>query len=108
MNDPVDCQLVKVVGEFDTSEEAREFQLTDRECEKDYNSFLVEYHKDPELLERLNQAKGTPGFLGYSHRFNQCTEEIARVLDSWHDTKTEDMTEINELVMKHAERKKKQ
>ena len=42
MQDPLDNHLVKVVGIFDMSEDAIEFQQEDRECEKDYNSFLCQ------------------------------------------------------------------
>lgn len=35
--------------------------------------------------------------------FNECAEQIAKLLDAWFDTDTQDMTLINELIEKHIE-----
>ena len=44
----------------------------------------------------------------YIEGFNECAEQIAKLLDAWFDTDTQDMTLINELIEKHLERKRKQ
>ena len=41
----------------------------------------------------------------YIERFNECAEQLAKILDAWFDTNTQDMTLINELIEKHIERK---
>ena len=41
----------------------------------------------------------------YIERFNECAEQVAKTLDAWFDTDTQDMTLINELIEKHIERK---
>lgn len=38
--------------------------------------------------------------------FNECAEQIAKLLDAWFDTDTQDMTLINELIEKHLESKR--
>jgi hypothetical protein len=45
---------------------------------------------------------------GYIESFNECAEQIAKLLDAWFGGRTEEMTLINELIEKHLERKRKQ
>ena len=53
-----------------------------------------------EIINKINKEAC------YIESFNECAEQIAKLLDAWFDTKTKDMTLINELIEKHLERKK--
>ena len=35
---------------------------------------------------------------GYNYRFNECVEQIAKLIDRYFDTDIEDVTRINDLV----------
>ena len=35
---------------------------------------------------------------GYNYRFNECVEQIAKLIDRYFDTNIEDVTRINDLV----------
>lgn len=45
---------------------------------------------------------------GHVEAFYQCAEDIAKVIDAWFNTNIEDMTNINQLLEKEIERKRKQ
>lgn len=35
---------------------------------------------------------------GYNYRFNECVEQVAKLIDRYFDTDIEDVTRINDLV----------
>ena len=52
-----------------------------------------------EIINKINKDAG------HVEGFNECAEQIAKLLDAWFDTDTQDMTLINELIEKHLENK---
>ena len=53
-----------------------------------------------EIINKINKEAC------YIESFNGCVEQIAKLLDAWFDTDTQDVTLINELIVKHLERKR--